>query len=383
MAATSLATRSPASADEAPLSTEAGSRRGSYVAGLDGLRALAVLAVMGVHAGLPGARLGWLGVDVFFVLSGFLITTLLLKEYRQTGAIDLPRFWARRALRLMPAYWLYIGAVTFAMLLSPGTLHDHAGWTPGLYVASLWGYFVNYAPSGGIWDHQFLTVHLWSLAIEEQFYFFWALCCALGFRSRRFVLFALALTAGVFAYRVMAPEVQAHALYTRGLGVLAGCLTALLCRGGVTSRARARVFSVTSRCGMLALILLLYAAATALVEGEILDEVGVRQWVLPPFVALVALLVAGLWYGLPGTVDKVLAWGPLVYVGRISYGVYLYHLASQVLVWQVLLRGIDDWPRGPKFGLRLCAHLALTLLIASASYRWWERPFLALKDRLH
>src|SRR4051794_35863169 len=83
-----------------------------HVASLDGLRALAVLGVMGVNAGLPGAWLGWLGVDLFFVLSGFLITTLLLKEFAKTGRINLPKFWGRRALRLMPAYWLYVGSIT-------------------------------------------------------------------------------------------------------------------------------------------------------------------------------------------------------------------------------------------------------------------------------
>src|SRR5205085_2211723 len=95
---------------------------------LDGLRALAVLAVMLVHVGAPGFPLGWFGVDLFFVLSGFLITTLLERELARTGGVDLNKFWTRRFLRLMPAYWLYAGAITILMLAGPAqNLTTHHG----------------------------------------------------------------------------------------------------------------------------------------------------------------------------------------------------------------------------------------------------------------
>ena len=108
---------------------------------LDGLRAVAVLGVMGYHAGFPGLILGWIGVQIFFVLSGFLITTLLISEHRKQGRISLPRFWGRRFLRLMPIYWLYIGSLTAAILwFDRSEAQTYGGWTPSQYVFSLWTY---------------------------------------------------------------------------------------------------------------------------------------------------------------------------------------------------------------------------------------------------
>jgi len=120
--------------------------------------------------------LGGLGVDLFFVLSGFLITTLLVQEAKKTERVSLPRFWARRALRrLMPAYWLYAGFITFSIyVMHWGWMKpEYGGWTPAGFVASIWLYFINYLPMGGLWEHQELVVHFWTLAIEEQFYFLW------------------------------------------------------------------------------------------------------------------------------------------------------------------------------------------------------------------
>ncbi len=153
------------------------------VASLDGLRALAVLAVVLHHGG--AMSVGWLGVDLFFVLSGFLITTLLVREHQQAGAISLPRFWGRRVLRLMPAYWLYIGSVTVLLLASSQPLVAHAGFRPGTFIASMWCYFQNYLPMGGFSEYQALTRHLWSLCVEEQFYFIWPVVCVFAMRLRR------------------------------------------------------------------------------------------------------------------------------------------------------------------------------------------------------
>src|SRR4051812_35086318 len=88
-----------------------------HVPSLDGVRCLALGAVLALHSGLPGSSLGWLGVDLFFVLSGFLITSILAREYRDTGTIRVGRFWGRRLLRLMPAYWAYVGALCALMFV--------------------------------------------------------------------------------------------------------------------------------------------------------------------------------------------------------------------------------------------------------------------------
>ena len=116
----------------------------AHVSSLDGLRGLAVASVMAVHAGVPGFDLGFLGVDLFFVLSGFLITSLLDREHRRAGRVDLGKFWGRRFLRLMPAYYLYVGGLTLAFAaFGWGWREPHGGWTPGGYIASLWFYYVN------------------------------------------------------------------------------------------------------------------------------------------------------------------------------------------------------------------------------------------------
>jgi peptidoglycan/LPS O-acetylase OafA/YrhL len=149
-----------------------------FVPGLDGLRGVAVLAVMAFHAGLGWAAGGLLGVDVFFVLSGFLVTSILLGEHARTGTLALRRFWARRARRLLPALFvLLLGICAYAWWVSGGvapaqlrgdalsTLGYVANWH---YIATGQDYFVRY---GGLSP----LLHTWSLAVEEQFYLVWPL----------------------------------------------------------------------------------------------------------------------------------------------------------------------------------------------------------------
>ena len=122
-----------------------------HVASLDGIRAICCIGVIGHHFGFPFCQSGWIGVEMFFVLSGFLITTLLYREHRQTGSISLLDFWARRAFRLLPAYWLYAGLMTAVALLLPSRDFKPAGsWTLPMYLASIWAYFINFAPSGTV-----------------------------------------------------------------------------------------------------------------------------------------------------------------------------------------------------------------------------------------
>ncbi len=350
-----------------------------HVASLDGLRALAVFAVMAVHSGVPGAAVGWLGVDLFFVLSGFLITTLLTAEYERTGRIALGKFWARRFLRLMPAYWLYVGSVTLALAAFRwGWTEDHAGWTPGGYVASLWLYFVNYLPLGGIWEHQMLTLHLWSLAAEEQFYFAWLLLAAPLLRCGRPALAAWCLAALVLG-RLAAVGVGSG-LDTRGLRIVVGCALALSLRGGRCAALRrlsgAAWFRLAVVAGCLAVVVLATAARQ---RGA--SEASVYQWGVPAAVPFFALLVAMLWHGPADRLARALAWGPLAYLGTISYGLYLYQMACHHITWHVLTPGIEGWPRGPKFGLRLAVYYGLTVAVAALSYRFVEGPFLRLKAR--
>ncbi len=354
-----------------------------HVAGLDGLRGMAILLVMLVHAGMPGLELGWLGVDLFFVISGFLITTLLVGEARRSGGVSLARFWGRRFLRLAPAYWACVGFVTGSIYLARwGWTGTARGWGPAGYVASLWLYFTNYLPMAGIWEHQAVTGPYWSLAIEEQFYLIWPLVfVGLGARARRAEPAAWALVAAIFAAGFFVDPSALHfRIYTRGLGIMLGCAVALLAaRSGPFTRL---LRSGGARVGIAAGCLAVFGASSVLAGGLKLDERQLHLFVLPAFCAAASLLVAMLWYGPEDRIASALAWRPLAYVGKISYGIYLYHEFARHLTWTVLLPGLEGWPRPARYGLRVAAFLAISLGLASISYRVLERPFLALKGRL-
>lgn len=351
--------------------------------GLDGLRAIAVGCVMLVHAGAPGMAAGWLGVDLFFAISGFLITTLLIREFERTGGVSLPKFWARRAVRLMPAYWLYIGSITILITVAHwGWLEpEHGGWSLRQYIASMWLYFINLVPMGGLWEHQELTVHLWSLAVEEQFYFLWPVLFALFARRGRIEWVAWALVAAIVVARAGADAQVLHSqIHTRGLAIMFACAFAL------TSARLPALARPLARPGVQATITiataLCFLVPTGLEMIGRVDEDFCHRYFVPPFSVAATLLVATLWHASGGPIAAALSWRPLAYVGKISYGVYLYHMVARYLTWEVFLPGIASWSRWPKFGLRLAVFAALTMAMASLSYHLIERPFLAWKARL-
>ncbi|HEV7535564.1 MAG TPA: acyltransferase, partial [Acidimicrobiia bacterium] len=160
-------------------------QRFGHVRPLDGLRAVAVLLVLGYHAGVPGFVGGRAGVDMFFVLSGFLITSLLLDEHRLTGGIRLGAFYARRALRLYPALLVAVtGALTLAFLKMPVFHASAASLRDTLHgIPFTLFYTMNVARATG-WTNGGLLGHAWSLAIEEQFYLVWPVAVILLFRRR-------------------------------------------------------------------------------------------------------------------------------------------------------------------------------------------------------
>ena len=355
----------------------------AHVSSLDGLRGLAVASVMAVHAGVPGSNLGFLGVDLFFVLSGFLITSLLDREHRRAGRVDLGKFWGRRFLRLMPAYYLYVGGLTLAFAaFGWGWREPHGGWTPGGYIASLWFYYVNYAPQGGIWQHQWLTLHLWSLAVEEQFYLIWPLLAAVALPRRRAEALAWLLVGGVLVRRGLPEASLRTRLDTRGLGIILGCAVALSTGGGRHPRLAALLDRRWFRLGLPSLLAASLAGLSALAVRGRVDEAFVDRYAIPPLDVAFALLVASLWRGRSDGLARALSWRPLGWMGTVSYGIYLYHMLAHELTWRVLTPGLEAWPRYLKFPLRLALFTALTLAMAGASYTLVERPFLRLKERL-
>jgi peptidoglycan/LPS O-acetylase OafA/YrhL len=347
-----------------------------HVPALDGLRGVAVAIVVAFHLGrLQG---GFLGVDLFFVLSGFLITSLLVAGWRQDGRVALGAFWARRARRLLPAMLIVVAAVAvyarwWANPLELETIRGDGLATLG-YVAN-WRQIVSDA---GYWDTiraPSPLLHTWSLAIEEQFYLVWPLVVAaaawLGRRSARAGLTGLTVLTAVLAVVSTASMIVLHGaddspqrVYlgtdTRAVAVLAGATVALLfARQTIPFRSRARrVFDVVGLIGLAGLV-----AAWVGVSG-------VDGWLyeggLPLCSAAAALVVASLWASPAGLLAGALSWSPLRFLGRISYGFYLWHWPVIVIV-NPLRTGLDGLPLD-------ALRLALSLGFATASYHLVEMP---------
>ncbi len=338
---------------------------------LDGLRALAVAAVMLFHANVSWARGGFLGVDVFFVLSGFLITRLLLDERELTGRIALLRFYLRRILRLYPALVVVCLAVAlYAQFWLPHdqlvrTWHDifatatyHMNWVQALHQQ----------PPFGLLDHA------WSLSIEEQFYLIWPLVLMGAHRlggvkgvaavavigaAASAVLRVVFVHHGVPVYRIY------YGLDTHADGLLLGCgLGALtvLWPGLVDALGG----GLTRWLGPVALVAVVVAASRASFTSQAL-----YQWGYVLFVAGAALVIADLYAG--GLTSRLLRHQPLVAIGRISYGLYLWHWP----VYLVLNGGRIHWAFVPLTVLRL----AVSGLCATTSFFLVEQPFLRLKHR--
>ncbi|TGB36433.1 acyltransferase family protein [Mycolicibacterium peregrinum] len=373
----------------APVRAASRRRRASIrrdIPALDGIRAIAVALVLAGHGGVPGVAGGFIGVDVFFVLSGFLITSLLLDEFRRTERIDLKGFWIRRAKRLLPAMVLMTLAVVIARPLFPseavtslredavGAFFWMANW---VFVAADTDYFSQGATPSPL-------QHTWSLAVEEQYYLLWPL---------------LVLAAALLVRRRSTGAVRVVVFVLAVLGVVGSAVAAILLSGDAGELNRV-YFGTDTR----AQALLIGAAAAALlvrdwsaltVSGTLIRTRWRRwvAWTLPVIgiavLALAAHLATGsadeFHHGLlivvavgavlvvapvaldqDGYVARALAWFPLVTLGVISYGVYLWH-------WPIFLilngerTGLSGWSL-------LALRCAVTIAVSWVS--WWaiEQP---------
>lgn len=316
---------------------EGPSRRLTYRPELDGLRAIAIILVIGSHARVPGFGLGApAGVTLFFVLSGYLITSLLVAERERTGRVDLIAFYIRRGLRLLPVLFafLVVVALGYSVGLWANKPADLITFPAVILYVGNWVQAAGAAPG--------MMGHTWSLAVEEQFYIVWPAVLILMLRiADRHVVAGLALVLAVlvlpwrmflfetvdFVRAFVGTDAQADAL-------LLGCAIALL---------RVKLPVWAGWFGVLALV----------VVAEVWPPVNVAF-------SLAAVVSTFAVAGAP----KALGWAPLAYVGRISYGLYLWHY---LFVWS----GIP-WP------------IALTaaFVTAAVSHRYLEQPFLRLKDTL-
>jgi peptidoglycan/LPS O-acetylase OafA/YrhL len=344
------------------------SRTIEYQPALDGVRALAVAMVLVFHGGFAWMSGGYVGVSVFFTLSGYLITLLLLVEHDRTGTVRLGAFYARRMKRLLPASLLCLGAVAVAAAFGAfegfpalrrdllGALFQVANWVK-LFGGSSYADLTN-ATLGRVAPLE----HYWSLAIEEQFYWVWPLVL-LGVtklvRSGRGVtaaVAAMAVTAAVAAPVIAAvwgPDAAYWATPARVGEILVGALLAAV-------QHRRGPWGAWSRwLAPAGLAVVLWAGCTWPAGSGPAYE----GW-FPVFALAGAAVVAGLQH--PSPVRAVLSWRPVVWVGTVSYGLYLYHWPIYAVVTSDRT-GVDG---AMLFGVRV----AITVALAAASARWVERP---------
>lgn len=323
---------------------------------LDGLRGLAVAGVLAYHAGWSGARGGYLGVSLFFTLSGYLICTLLTQERERSGTIDLGRFWSRRARRLLPAALV---ALVLAVLVSTAPGIGQASELRGDVLAALgyvanWRFVLDGSSYAELGQGPSPVQHFWSLAIEEQFYLLFPFVVAFAGRWLRWVL-AAALVASFASVAVVHGD-AVRAYYgtdTRGAEVLIGALLALWVRD------RPEPARAVAVAGPVALALILWSWAAVAHADARLHEGG-----LVLHAALVAVVIRACTGG--GITAAVLAAPPLRWLGRISYGAYLYHWP--LFLWLTPERTLLDGL--PLAGVRL----GLTLAAAELSHRLLEEP---------
>ena len=288
-----------------------------YQPSLDGLRAIAIAAVVLYHAtDFTFPATGLLGVDLFFVLSGFLITSLLLDEHRRTGAVSLGSFYRRRAIRLLPAMFLLLGVFVVVASFVGDMREAVVGAAAGL------GYVMNHALATG---HAGLLpdelTHLWSLSAEEQFYLVWPLVL-LGFFRARIAFAAWACAIGIILVQLRALDLLAtgastqrveFGIDTRSLSILTGCLLALLLAGRLGSVPR-----IPQRLELVAPVLFV-----ALIVIDWKRSVFAGPLLVAALCSAVLVMQA---LDRTSPVTRALSVAPLVFLGRISYGLYLWHL---------------------------------------------------------
>ena len=340
----------------------------SHLPALDGLRAVAVGVVMAYH--FTGNRWipGDLGVGLFFVISGFLITLLLLREADKTGTVSLSQFYLRRTLRIFPAYYAFV-AVSLAADFVRGTV-----WSPGL-LASGATYLMNYYNAFN--NHPTTSIaHAWSLANEEQFYLLWpAAFLALRRVSPRArvrwmvaVITAVALWRSyLYLVRGVGPAYVYNAFDTRCDSLAVGCLLALLAHRPSSSTSRIRIPSA-SYAPLLTVAVLYVSRVLAPASyhyslGFTIDA-GLMALFMVQVIQLAAARDRG-WTWLDHRLTR--------FLGAISYPLYLYHL------WGLSGATFLGFGRSP---FRIVLATVFSVALACGSYYVIERPFLRIKQRL-
>ena len=345
---------------------------------LDGLRGVAILLVLWEHFGAYPRGIvspGYYGVDLFFVISGCLITSILARNADVPFGRSLRDFLIRRSLRIFPPYYLLL-SVLFALNVSPA----RESWLP--LVSYTWNYRVVDLAAEGRGNPLF---YLWSLSVEEQFYLVWPLL-VLGLRRHpralAGVVMGVAAVGFLHAYGVIAPQWHAWtytSLLSRMASLAVGAIAALIPRQSaiLTPLGSSRAVEWVLLAGLAALLVTAWKWA----------------WLLLPFCSA-CLVLKALHFGFrTAWIDRMLTSRRLVFCGLVSYSIYLWHvpLGNAVVRWVVdpVWKGLPWESFGPLAKLRWHSWLVKLPLITSASvalaalsWRWFEAPLLKLKDRL-
>ena len=365
---------------------------------LDGLRGIAVLLVVLAHGTqAPGAQerlvpetlkfSGWMGVVVFFVLSGFLITHLLLEERTRTGGISLSKFYVRRALRIWPLYFAVLGVYVFVLplFLDPEnfrSIYEADSLGDHYYLLAYPLFLQNYLLSGDDFHYGGLRV-FWSLGVEEHFYVFWPLLL-LALRGRWLVPSLVGIMAATFGLRALTllgvlPHTGVpvdHMTHTALDGLAAGCLVACL------YHSRPGVFEALARRRWLYLLgwaLLFFLVWAALKQLPLFPTLPEAEYYVMTLAALGSTVIVACVVGGAGLTYPILCSWPLTYVGKVSYGIYLLHPIVLICAFKAakylgLLHGVG-------YFVATVGYLALVIGVAGLSFKFFEAPILRFKER--
>lgn len=350
-----------------------GNYKTGYIPELDGLRGIAIIGVLFFHAQVPFFGGTYIGVDIFFVLSGFLITRILINEFDRVGDISLKNFYIRRILRLGPAliallivFWI----MSFALLSKQAALHNTIEGLLSLV------YFTNWVRAFSIYPTDYLS-HTWSLAIEEQFYIFWPilLLTLLRVSKRRIniVFFAsfIALLSWIIRILLLISGATINRIYygldTRIDGLMIGCVLGTILSSGLLREHQTKTI-------LKALVFLAPISVGGIIIIAVFSRMVFPSMYLFGFIILeilVGFLILDIVINPQSITGNFLNNQILRRIGKISYGVYLWH--------HPIFRVIQSY--GFNYFFVLALGSTLTFIIASISYIILEQPILTLKNK--
>lgn len=349
------------------------SKASTYIPELDGLRGISILLVVLYHCGFSFFQGGFIGVDVFFVISGFLITAILIKEGAQTSSLRLGRFYIRRILRLFPAILLALFVFNVYQYFMVDTQEFRETGMESLYALF---YFTNWIRAFDL-APSFLLGHTWSLSIEEQFYLLWPPLILLSLKLKNWrskllfltiTLIALSIFLRIYLLYTGAPAERIYnGTDTRMDGLLSGAVLALLhdrnAFAFLKKKFPAMVLMILSCLGILVLVLISFVTHWK-------DPMYYMYYaVLVNFFSLVIILQ--ILQSSKNFFHRFLSFKPLVFTGKISYGLYLWHYLILVQLSKVYGDPLKN----------LWLGVPLSILVAVLSYYFYEKPFLKLKSR--